>query len=947
MKHNTGYRTIMNSIMRKYYAELVLLLLLLASCTHSYKQEAMDALRLAEGNRAELEKVIDHYKDDEDPLKREAAWFLIACMPYHAGFEGQGIEAYDSAYVRMAEECPEYRDSVFKALTEKIGPGYFESKADILTMKAAYLIKAIDDACEAWHASSWSKTYDTSYFFDYVLPYRILDEPLSDWRRYLDATMPELKAQTVRSNRGVETEAETGRFGRHQLAQATSASQGEMVTLSGKGDTLTLQLDAAQAAQKNIVLRYTAEQKASEIGIMLNGKELMPIRLEPTKNMGIFRETREGFDVRLRKGTNTLTITHRSGSIGVDKIRVRSVEPYNPAETPDFSESYCRISNRATREYITFDTLRASLLAPVQLKPLALGDSTQLLRMNYLGYPSWSICSYRKDSTDLCMEVQYCLTDTAAMMTQYNYLGGNHQKWVIMPAGTSAGYYRIMNKNSGLYLEARKDGSTGKDTLVQMPYRAADCQQWKIEQAGTNPVPETFFQPRSAISEALRVTDMMSCFEFLNYNGNIPPKATSLLGGLTGKCRDEADFVVYLCRYLGIPSTVDFTPHWGNRSLSHSWSVLIKPDGSGTPFYMGCAPGDTAQYFHSYLKPKIFRHQFALNRRMQQELAREQSVPQLFELPCFADVTDEYYETTDVTRVIPEGNPEQGVAYICVFDNRNWVPVFYGNIRQGKVTFRSMGRRIMYMAAFYREGRIVPFGNPFYITADGEVCDVKVEKGRKQRMHLLRKYPFMGKEDFFNLRMDRGRFEGSNSRDFSDATVFHVHSGATNGNWYDIPVKDSTSHKYLRYIGANGSHCNINELEFYDENNQKIQGRIIGTEGEGWCPKERVFDGDILTGFGGITPDGHWVGLQLKSPAYVSRIRYIGRNDGNGIEKGDTYELYYWLNGKWKLLISKEATENELNVNDMPAGGLYVLRDITKGHEERIFTYVNGEQIWW
>ena len=36
--------------------------------------------------------------------------------------------------------------------------------------------------------------------------------------------------------------------------------------------------------------------------------------------------------------------------------------------------------------------------------------------------------------------------------------------------------------------------------------------------------------------------------------------------------------------------------------------VLIKPDGSGTPFYMGCAPGDTAQYFHSYLKPKVFRH---------------------------------------------------------------------------------------------------------------------------------------------------------------------------------------------------------------------------------------------------------------------------------------------------------------------------------------------------
>ena len=917
------------------------------SCTTVDKQQAEDALLVADSNRIEMERVLRHYEDEPDELKRQSAWFLISNMPYHVGYRNEDVEPYDSAYLEMSENCQKHRDSVYRAMTDRLWGHYVEAHADITTMKADYLIKSIDDACKAWHAAGWSEEYDNAIFLDYVLPYRILDEPLSDWRKYIDNNMPNLTRPVVQSNRGYEIEAESGTYSPDRLVNATSASQGKMVMLTKHGDTVNLQIDMSQAANKNIVLRYTAPTRGASCSLTLNNSKTQTITLEPTLNNGTFRETRTGIELSMKKGINTLTICHASGTIGIDKIRIRSVEPYNQKSVPDFSDSYCRISNKATREYISFDTLRTALLKPIELKALSSQDSLQLLRLNYLGYPCWNICSFKKDSTDLCMEAQYSLADTAITMTQYHYQGGNHQKWVIMPVGDKQQYYRIMNKNSGLFLEARKSRTSKKDTLVQMPYTASNNQLWIIEKAGRNPFSENFFRIGSAISEALRITDMMSAFEFVNYNGNIPPKATSLLRGLTGKCSDEASFAVYLSRYLGIPATVDFTPHWGNRSQSHSWSVLIKPDGKGTPFYMGCAPGDTAQYFHSYLKPKIFRHRFAINKQIMQDMAAETSVPSLFDMPCYTDVTDEYYETTDVTRVIPKGDTEHKVAYICVFDNRNWIPVFYGKIHEGKVTFKSMGRRIMYMAAYYEQGRIIPFGNPFYITAQGSIHDVVEEKGKLQTMHLLRKYPFMGKEDFFNLRMDRGRFEGSNSKDFSDSTVFHMHSGATNGNWYDIPVKDSLSYRYLRYIGANGSHCNINELEFYDEKNEKLQGKIIGTEGEGWCPKERVFDGDILTGFGGLTPDGHWVGLRLKQPSRISRIRYIGRNDGNGIEKGDRYELYLWRNGMWQLLVAETAKQNELNFSGMPVGGLYVLRNVTKGHEERIFTYEKGEQVWW
>ena len=256
---------------------------------------------------------------------------------------------------------------------------------------------------------------------------------------------------------------------------------------------------------------------------------------------------------------------------------------------------------------------------------------------------------------------------------------------------------------------------------------------------------------RIAISKALKAFDLTNQWEWIAYESTIPPKATSLCKFRTGNCRDEADYLVYICRSLGIPSAVDFTPHWGNRSQSHSWSVLIKPDGSSTPFYMGTAPGDT--------------------------------------------ITDRY--------------------------------------------------------------------------------------------------------------------------------------------------------RYLRYIGPNGSYCNINELVFYDEKGQQIKGKMIGTEGQPWASVEKVFDGDILTGFDAVSPDGHWVGLQPYSPSRVGKIRFIPRNDGNGVEIGDEYKLYYWHNDGWEEIANMKATRNELVFHKMPKGGLYVLRDMTKGHEERIFTYENGEQVWW
>ena len=401
---------------------------------------------------------------------------------------------------------------------------------------------------------------------------------------------------------------------------------------------------------------------------------------------------------------------------------------------------------------------------------------------------------------------------------------------------------------------------------------------------------------------------------------------------------------------MGIPVAIDFTPHWGNRTNNHTWNALVLPNGKATPFYMGYVPGDTTQFTHSpvYLKPKIYRYRFEVNQKIVDDMKGEKSVPELFQFPTFTDVTDEYLNTTDVVRDIPKEFRDSKIAYICVNDKEHWIPVHYGKVSRGKVTFTSMGRNILYSVCICQDQDMIPIGNPFILKPDGSIREIVCDNSKRQTMTLLRKYPFFAQFDSFRYRMDHGIFEGSNTKDFSQASRLYRYYGYTDACWYELtPENVGNKYRYLRYIGHTGSYCNVNEVEFYNSKGQKLTGKILGTQGMPGHTKETVFDGDILTGFNGISPDGHWVGLELAQPSDVAKIRFIPRNDGNCIEVGDMYQLLVYDRGKWLPLAVTKAKATELVLENMPSDGLYLLKDLTKGIEERIFTYEDGQQLWW
>ena len=136
------------------------------------------ALKAAGENRKELEKVLQHYENDS--LKLKAAIFLIENMPGYFSYEGALLDSMKAALATC-----DWRGYIEPEVKRKWG-GYSYTELpkvyDIDVITADYLIRNIDQAFHVWQKRPWGKYLGFNDFCEYILPYRIGNEPLEDWR---------------------------------------------------------------------------------------------------------------------------------------------------------------------------------------------------------------------------------------------------------------------------------------------------------------------------------------------------------------------------------------------------------------------------------------------------------------------------------------------------------------------------------------------------------------------------------------------------------------------------------------------------------------------------------------------------------------------------------------------------------------------------------------------
>ena len=159
-------------LLKKIIVYSAIVFTLFSSCTQNKRLSW--ALEQAENNRVVLEQVLEHYKDDSD--KRKAAEFLICNMPFYRGESVREIDTIKTVRRDMFlyEDFSKERMKEWKK--KNWSPVRYLS--DIRLMDANLLIENIDYAFKAWRERPWCKRYTFENFCEYVLPYRLFDEPL-------------------------------------------------------------------------------------------------------------------------------------------------------------------------------------------------------------------------------------------------------------------------------------------------------------------------------------------------------------------------------------------------------------------------------------------------------------------------------------------------------------------------------------------------------------------------------------------------------------------------------------------------------------------------------------------------------------------------------------------------------------------------------------------------
>ncbi len=427
---------------------------------------------------------------------------------------------------------------------------------------------------------------------------------------------------------------------------------------------------------------------------------------------------------------------------------------------------------------------------------------------------------------------------------------------------------------------------------------------------------------------------------------NHPP--TVLENIKLGPCDDYAQSTTFIMRACGIPVCIDFTPQWPNRSMGHTWNVLFDESGKEIPFMGGeSAPGYPNR--PGDVMAKVFRKTYSYQNESLFHIKRDEEVPDLFNTPFIKDVTCNYYNTVNVELELVDKTKKR-FAYLAVFDNSNWIPVQWGEVKNNKtVNFKALGKNCMYLPILYIEGVCKPAGKPFFINSKSEIKIIKSIFNDKHNMKLTRKYPVKRSIYIPSRRVIGTTIEASNNDDFTDSICIGKIKRDPKFDWDTLNNSNKQRFRYWRLKGNKKSMCSFSEIQFIYRNKNVVDTSFVNSKiSETFSNKAiNTFDNDKLTYIELKQNSNEWIEIDFGKPVAVDYFWFLPRNDDNAIVAGDNYELMMWSDAGWKSLIKCIATSNQLVFKNVPSGGLYLLHNHTKGKEERIFTYENGKQVWW
>jgi hypothetical protein len=183
--------------------------------------------------------------------------------------------------------------------------------------------------------------------------------------------------------------------------------------------------------------------------------------------------------------------------------------------------------------------------------------------------------------------------------------------------------------------------------------------------------------------------------------------ALQILFRKKGLCEDMAGMVTFMARSQGVAAAVDYVPAWGTSSGRHFLNYLL-PD-STRPIHF-----DAALKKLEREPAKVLRTTYSVQKTALATRLDTAYIPKGFlRTKNYTDVTAEYWPVDDVVTPLFPIRQQPKVVYAAVLNNGGWVPVWYGEIKDGVATFKGMGKGVVYLPMYYINNTLIPAGCPF------------------------------------------------------------------------------------------------------------------------------------------------------------------------------------------------------------------------------------------
>ena len=497
-----------------------------------------------------------------------------------------------------------------------------------------------------------------------------------------------------------------------------------------------------------------------------------------------------------------------------------------------------------------------------------------------------------------------------------------------------------------------------------LPYRVKDeriCKGWRqqLRKAYSHAIAnkKSMIEAFEAITDTIMKTIRQS-------NPYCPYSLDALTTNYVKKadCDQRCILHVAVLRALGIPAAIDAVPMWANYSQNgHSWVALVKSDGATYTIYDGekeakqfnkidasrfsarykITREDSCPYDVLYEKKaaKIYRLGF------EHTNTPTQSTPSILNDSFISDVSAQYGLGGTLTVECNDTIP----VYLCVFrSGKNWTPIAQTQPNNGLATFKNIGCNTVYLPMCIKGKKWTALSAPILVKDNGTSHTYTPATNTTESITINRKYPLCSYMTDLWGYMRGGVFEGANEADFSDADTIGAITRMPHGKT-TIHISKEKKYRYLRYKTSPRSRMPLAELHFYtkDANGKDIElnGTPIWHDVDStgimhltdWNPETTIH----------AKTTKYWIGTDLgaKSRKRISKIMFMPSSDGNNVEAGDLYELYYF-GRQWHLLGRRMASSGTLTFDNVPQNAILLLKDKTKGKEERIFEYKDGKQIW-